>query len=300
MEHGAPGVRARRGPRFSNAEPAEAASRADVVFVALGHGESAHLMTSILEQAPRLVIDMAADFRLADEESYRRHYGAHPNFALAPRFVYGLSEARRDAVARAECVANPGCMATSAALALWPLAKEGLLPDDAAVFAVTGSSGAGGEPKPTTHHPFRASNLFVYKPLAHQHEAEIARVLSEDAGRDLHPRLIAHSGPFVRGIHAAAHLRSEEFKDRDVRALYADAYAREPFVTLRDEPPAVADAQGTNHAHLFVKQQGREVLVLCVIDNLGKGAAGQAVQNMNIALGLPETDGLGAPGFFPY
>lgn len=285
---------------FTGDAPEAAARGADVVFCALGHGESSRVMPAILEAAPRLVIDLGADFRLADEAVYRAHYGEHPCFDLCASFVYGLPEARREALKSATRIANPGCMATATQLAVLPLAEAGLLPDRTAVFAITGSSGAGQTPKPTTHHPFRASNVFVYKPLAHQHEAEINRLIGEVAGRDLGVRMIAHSGPFVRGIHAAVHVASPALAEHDVAALYREHYAAEPFVRVMDDPPHVAAVAGTNHAHVSVEQRGGEALVTCVIDNLMKGAAGQALHNMNIALGLPETSGLNAPGVFPY
>ncbi len=285
---------------FTDDAPEVAAKNADVVFLAMGHGESSRVMPAILACAPRLVIDLGADFRLADEAVYRAHYGEHPCFDLCASFVYGLPEARRDALRSATRIANPGCMATATQLAILPLAEAGLLPDRTAVFAITGSSGAGQTPKPTTHHPFRASNVFVYKPLAHQHEAEINRLVGEVAGRALAVRMIAHSGPFVRGIHAAVHVASPALAGRDVGALYRERYAGEPFVRVLAEPPHIAAVAGTNFAYISIEQRGDEALVTCVIDNLMKGAAGQALHNMNIALGLPESTGLSAPGVFPY
>jgi N-acetyl-gamma-glutamyl-phosphate reductase len=191
-------------------------------------------------------------------------------------------------------------MATASELTLLPAAAKGWLPDHPAVFVVTGSSGAGQAPKPTTHHPFRAANLFVYKPLAHQHEAEIDRVLSERADRPVRARMIAHSGPFVRGIHASTLLAGPSIAGANVAAAYREFYAGEPFVRVLDAPPEVASVAGTNFAHLHVAQSGDEALVTCAIDNLMKGAAGQAVHNMNLAMGWDETEGLRAPGFFPY
>ncbi|MCL4236206.1 MAG: N-acetyl-gamma-glutamyl-phosphate reductase [Deltaproteobacteria bacterium] len=285
---------------FTGDAPEVAAQGADVVFLALGHGESSRVVPSILDTKPRLVVDLGADFRLNDAAEYRKHYGEHPCFELCESFVYGLPEARRDAIRKAARIANPGCMATATQLAILPLVAAGVLPERTAVFAITGSSGAGQTPKPTTHHPFRASNLFVYKPLAHQHEAEINRLVGEVAGKPLGVRMIAHSGPFVRGIHAAAHIASPVLTGRDVAALYREDYSDEPFVRVLDEPPHVAAVAGTNFAYVSVEQRGDEALVTCVIDNLMKGAAGQALHNMNIALGLPETTGLNAPGVFPY
>ncbi|MBZ0273596.1 N-acetyl-gamma-glutamyl-phosphate reductase [bacterium] len=275
------------------------AAKADVTFLALGHGESASLMPGLLAANPRLVVDLAADFRLVDRDAYAKSYGEHPSFHLAESFVYGLPEKNREQLPGAGRIAAPGCMATASILTLLPLAARGLCPERPAVFAITGSSGSGREPKATTHHPFRASNLFVYQPLAHRHEAEIARVLGEASGRVIRPRMIAHSAPIVRGIHASAHVADARLADTDVATLYSEYYRDEPFVRVIGEPPHVGLASATNRAFIHVTQNEDEVLVACVIDNLMKGGSGQAVQCMNIALELPEGAGLDHPGVFP-
>ncbi|MCB9489759.1 MAG: N-acetyl-gamma-glutamyl-phosphate reductase [Deltaproteobacteria bacterium] len=295
-----PALAYERARTFSDASPVEAAQGADVVFLALGHGESSSVMPEILATEPRLVIDLGADFRLSNEADYKTHYGDHPHFDLCETFVYGLPEARRSQIKSATRIANPGCMATASELTLLPLAAAKILPERSTVFAVTGSSGAGAKLRHTTHHPYRAANMFNYKPLAHQHEAEINRLLGEVAGRSNTTRMIAHSGPLVRGIHATAHIVCDKTRAVNVPELYKTYYDAEPFTHVLDAPPALSSSSGVNHAYLHVTQKGDEVLVTCVIDNLMKGAAGQAVQNMNIALGLPETAGLTAAGFFPY
>jgi N-acetyl-gamma-glutamyl-phosphate reductase len=284
---------------FVDLPAGEAARRVDVVFCAMPHGDSQKVMAELLDAAPRCIIDLGADFRIRDAASFAAHYGAHARPDLLDRFVYGLPEVYGQQIRGARCIANPGCFATAAQLLVLPLAAAKLLPATCAAFAVTGSSGAGAAPKPTTHHPFRAENLFAYKPLAHQHEAEIEQTLSEVAGAPRHLRLLSHSGPFVRGIHATAYFKDDAFAGLDLPQLYRDFYAGKPFVAVLDRPPEVAEVAGANYVHVHAAQQGDEVELLLVLDNLVKGAAGQAIQNMNLALGLPETVGLEFPGAFP-
>ncbi len=195
----------------------------------------------------------------------------------------------------------PGCFATAAQLALYPLAKSGLsaIPS---LFGVTGSSGSGAQPKPTTHHPTRAHNLFAYSVLNHRHEAEILHSWRDWTGTPAaRARLMTHSGPFVRGIHLTMHVDLGAGFHGEVKRLFADAYAGRPFVRLVDQPPELTHAVGTNYAILHPVQSadGREAQVMVAIDNLVKGAGGQAIQAMNLALGLAEEAGLRGGGIFP-
>ena len=272
----------------------------DAVFFALPHGQSQKIMPQVVEAGAFCVVDLAADFRLQDPEVFAQHYGEHSSAHLIDRFVYGLPEAYADQIAQSRLIANPGCFATAAQLLLLPLAARKVLPDAAAVFAVTGSSGSGIHPKPGTHHPFRDGNLYAYKALAHQHEPEINQALSAVAGKPCTLRLLAHSGPFVRGIHATAYLNDPQLSGLDVAKVYEDYYdARHPFVTVLAQPPQVAEVTATNFAHVHVAQKGGEVQIALALDNLVKGAAGQAIQNMNLSLGLDQTRGLTHPGAFP-
>jgi N-acetyl-gamma-glutamyl-phosphate reductase common form len=278
----------------------EAAKDADIIFCALPHGQSQKIMEDLLSAAPPLIIDLAADFRLRDAAQFQKYYGTHCCPALAQKFTYGLPEHFGDALRQSRAIANPGCFATAAELLLLPLAIQRLLPPSTAVFAVTGSSGSGALPKASAHHPFRAENFFSYKMLAHQHEGEINQTLTKVAGEESRVRLLSHSGPFVRGIHATAYLAGPDFADLDVAALYRDTYdERCPFVAVLDEPPLVAEVAGTNFVHIHVAQQGDEIEIALAMDNLMKGAAGQAIQNMNLALGFDESAGLTNPGVFP-
>lgn len=268
--------------RFEELDAAAAARDADVVFFALGHGESTATMPAVLAVSPRLVVDLAQDFR------------------LDPAFVYALCDPPGLRLHGATAIAAPGCFATATLLALYPAVRAGLINGLPASFAITGSSGSGVIPKRTTHHPVRANNLFAYGLDGHRHEAEIAAQLARWSGPSSACRLIPHSGPFVRGIHATVRATLNSPVD-DAVALYRNAYEGRPFVRVCDEPPELSAVVGTNFAHLHaaVRDNGRELLVTCAIDNLVKGAAGQAVQAMNLALGFDETSGLDFPGIYP-
>jgi N-acetyl-gamma-glutamyl-phosphate reductase common form len=286
--------------RFAAHAPEEVAHGKDVVFLALDHGDSSKLMGALVDSGPGMIVDLAADFRIHDGRLHERHYGAHPAPALVHRFAYGLADVRGGELRGATAIAAPGCFATAAQLALFGIAD---LPLGAppAIFAVTGSSGAGQTPRPTTHHPARANNMFAYAAMGHRHEGEILeqwRSWRRDPAA--HARLICHSGPFVRGIHVTLHVQLSE-PMRDVNAHIAGRFSGRPFVRVLDAPPQLTQAVGSNIAllHAAASEDGREVQVMCVIDNLIKGAGGQALQAMNLALGLDERAGLTAPGVFP-
>jgi N-acetyl-gamma-glutamyl-phosphate reductase common form len=275
------------------------ASAADVTFLALAHGRSQQLMPALA--GATLVVDAAADFRVSDRALYEAHYGPHAAFELAPSFTYGLADVLGAALAGCRRIAAPGCFATATALALWPLASAGLLAGTPACFAITGSSGAGVEPKRTTHHPVRGHNFFAYALGGHRHEAELAdRLRAWTGGAVSGCDLLTHSAPLVRGIHATVHARLAR-PCPDLQGLLRRAYEGRPFVRVLDDPPELAAVVGTNFAHLHAaaRDNGETAIVTCTIDNLVKGAAGQAVQAMNLALGLPETAGLEFPGIYP-
>jgi N-acetyl-gamma-glutamyl-phosphate reductase len=287
--------------RFAGHTPAEAARGMDVVFLALEHGESGRLADELFQAGPGLVVDLAADFRVQDPRLYERFYGAHPSPTQVHRFRYGLADVLGRALCGAEAIAAPGCFATAAQLALWPLATAmpgSRLAAAPSLFAVTGSSGAGVSPKPTTHHPARAHNLFAYSVLGHRHDAEATEQwrgwTGDGAGA---VRIHAHSGPFVRGIYLTLHAQGTGLD----AGAYARAYAGRPFVRVTSAPPELTHVVGTNHAlvHAAATPDGAELQVTVAIDNLIKGAGGQAVQAMNLALGMPETAGLGQTGIYP-
>jgi N-acetyl-gamma-glutamyl-phosphate reductase len=294
-----PGLAGLTDRTFSGAEPAQAAAGADVVFLALEHGESSRIASGLFAAKPGLIIDLAADFRVADLSLYERYYGPHTAPELVPCFRYGLADVAGSDLRGARAIAVPGCFATAAQLALYPLAS---LRDAApSLFAITGSSGAGVHPRPTTHHPARANNLFAYTVLSHRHEAEILGQWRRWTGKpDSSVRLMTHSGPFVRGIYVSlkADRRSGGQPD-EIKELFRQAYTGRPFVRLMETPPELTHAVGTNTALIHVAEDGHDVQVSVAIDNLIKGAGGQGVQAMNLALGLPEESGLRIGGMFP-
>ncbi len=290
--------------RFSGEGPGEVAAGKDVVFLCLEHGESSRLAAEVFDAGPGLVVDLAADFRITDPALHTRYYGTHPAPELVHRFRYALADVLGTGLRGATALAAPGCFATAAQLALYPL--RGLrFAAPPALFAVTGSSGAGGRPRDTTHHPVRAHNLFAYSVFGHRHEGEVLEQWRRWTGRpDAHARMLTHSGPFVRGIHLALHAtlaEGETLPAGGAEALVREAYAGRPFVRVTDAPPQVTHVAGTNLAllHAAQSEDGREVQVLAVIDNLVKGAGGQALQATNLALGLPETAGLRLTPVFP-
>lgn len=294
--------------RFADAGPADAARGRDVVFLCLEHGESSKVAGGVLAAGPGLVVDLAADFRVRDLALHQRYYGPHPAPELVERFAYGLADVAGTRLRGATAIAAPGCFATAAQLALYPLARAGL-DVRPSLFAVTGSSGAGAQPKTTTHHPARAHNLFAYSILSHRHEAEVLQGWREWVGRpDATARLLAHSGPFVRGIYLTLHaylspaLAITNGGPGTVAAgWYREAYCGRPFVRVLDGPPELTHAVGTNYALLSAAESpdGREIQVTVAIDNLVKGAGGQAIQAMNLALGITEEAGLRGGGIFP-
>ena len=293
--------------RFSGATPGEAARGRDVVFLCLEHGESSRVAGEVLDAGPGLVVDLAADFRVRDPRLYQQFYGPHAAPELVHRFTYGLADVVGCRLRGAGAIAAPGCFATAAQLALYPLARAGI---DASpsLFAVTGSSGAGVQPRPTTHHPMRAHNLFAYSVLGHRHEAEVLQAWREWVGRpDAAVRLMTHSGPFVRGIYLTMHAflpKGRAIRDGvpgSAARWFRQAYEGRPFVRVLDAPPELTHAVGTNYAliHAAESESGNEIQVTVAIDNLIKGAGGQAIQAMNLSLGIDERAGLVAAAIYP-
>ncbi len=291
---------------FEDLPAAKAAEGVDVVLLGLPHRVSAHKMPEIAASGAK-VVDMSGDFRLKDAAAYERWYGqAHPHPELMKEFVYGLPELYRERIRAARFIASPGCFATTIELALLPLARAGLLEGVVHVQGITGSSGSGAAPSAGTHHPVRAGNLRTYKPLEHQHVPEILETLREAGARELTLRFVPVSAPLSRGIFATAFVElPDDFTEARVRKLYEDAFAGEPFVRVpRKRLPEVAAVSGSNYAEVGVAVgpavKGRRTAALFgATDNLVKGGAGQAIQNMNLALGLPERAALEDAGPWP-
>jgi N-acetyl-gamma-glutamyl-phosphate reductase len=292
--------------RFENIAPAEAARGCDVALLALPHKVTAAKVPELIALGVKIV-DMSGDFRLRDAATYQKFYGgAHPHPELLGRFVYGLPELNRDRIREAQWIASPGCFATATELALIPLAGAGLLRGPIHICAITGSSGSGAAPSAGTHHPVRAVNLRTYKPLVHQHTPEIEDTLRDAGATDVELRFVPVSAPLSRGIFISAFLEIDAAWDEArVAALYDERYAHEPFVRRpTGRLPEVAAVSGSNYVEvgfaLGEPSGGRRTLtVFSTIDNLIKGGAGQAIQNMNLVLGLDERLSLEDPGSWP-
>jgi N-acetyl-gamma-glutamyl-phosphate reductase len=291
---------------FENISPGEAARGCDVALLALPHKVTAAKVPELVEMGIKIV-DMSGDFRLRDAATYRQFYGAeHPVPQLLGEFVYGLPELNREAIKRARHVASPGCFATCIELALLPLARHKLLRGPIHVNAITGSSGSGAAPQAGTHHPVRAVNLKTYKPMLHQHTPEISQTLRDAGAEEVELRFVPVSAPLTRGIFATCFVEVDaDIDEATLARLYDECYAGEPFV--RRPPrrlPEVAAVAGSNYVEvgfaLDEARNGRRTLTcFSVLDNLIKGGAGQAVQNMNLVLGLDETASLRDPGSWP-
>lgn len=293
--------------RFEDLAPLQAAEGMDVVLLALPHRVSAEKAGAIALGGRVKVVDMSGDYRLRDPAAYQRWYGArHPHPELLDAFVYGLPELERERIRSSRLVAAPGCFATAVELGLLPLARAGLLEGVVHVEGITGSSGSGAAPGPATHHPVRAGNLRAYKPLEHQHVPEIRQALVQAGATDLELRFVPVSAPLGRGILAVSFVEVPDgWTEERVRRLYQDAYAAEPFVRVpRARLPEVAAVSGSNHAEVGVVvgpsfRGRRTVTAVSALDNLVKGGAGQAIQDMNLMLGLPETASLEDTGPWP-
>ena len=257
--------------KFASEAPLE---QADVLFLCGAHGKSAGFWEEHKKPEGLKVIDLAQDYR--DQSN---------------GYVYGLPEWQKAKIQGAEKVANPGCFATAIQLALLPLAAEGLLKEEVQVTAITGSTGAGVKPSATTHFSWRTDNISAYKVFEHQHLLEIRRNL-----RSLQPQLpeinfVPVRGDFSRGIFASVHTPCE-LSQEQAEALYGSYYKDAPFTFLYPGPVDLKQVVNTNKCLIGLEKHGGELVITSVIDNLLKGAAGQAVQNMNLMLGLEETTGL--------
>ncbi len=268
----------------------------DAVFLGLPHNTSQEIVPHLLEENSGLkILDLAGDFRTPDPAGYRHYYGIeHKAPGLLDRFVYGFTEARREEVKKAQLVANPGCFATSLLLGLWPLQKEGLLKGSVVINSMTGSTGAGIKLRPTTHHPNRATNIRAYKILKHQHLLEVNHFLEKSSAWELH--FIPHAGPFARGIFTTFFFRG--ITSDTLGSVYEKAYRDAPFVRVTEGSPELRLVQDTPFSIVGFEGGGEGACGFAAIDNLAKGTATQAVQNMNLMFGLKETTGLWIPGGF--
>lgn len=259
---------------FTDAVPLE---DVDILFLCSAHGESKKFWESHQKPQDLIVIDLAQDYR--DE---------------AEGYVYGLPEVNLQRIKNSKLIANPGCFATAIQLSLLPLASKGLLPSkgDINITALTGSTGAGVKPGATTHFSWRNNNISVYKPFTHQHLKEITMTLIQmQPGFSSRINFIPMRGDFARGIFCVTTLDCN-LTQEEVSKLYKDFYADAPFVVVSDSPIHLKQAVNTNKAVINVLVNDGKLLITCAEDNLLKGASGQAVQNMNIILGIDQTTGL--------
>ena len=249
----------------------------DVVFFCFGHGKSESFLSSHTMPENVKIIDLAQDFRLA---------------APGNDFVYGLPEINREAISKSKHVANPGCFATCIQLGLLPAAKMGILTSDVAVNAITGSTGAGQKPTGTTHFSWRNNNMSIYKAFSHQHVPEIRQSLTQVQGHlEASIDFIPYRGDFSRGIFATEVVKTDAGIE-DIVAAYKSFYADEPFTHYSDKAIDLKQVVNTNKALIHCDKYGDKLLITSCIDNLLKGAVGQAVQNMNIMFGIDESAGL--------
>jgi N-acetyl-gamma-glutamyl-phosphate reductase len=272
--------------------------KADVVFLCLPHTEAMAAAEQLLA-AGKTVIDLSADFRLRDKKIYEKWYGVNH---IAPQYlsraVYGLSEIHREKIKKADLIANPGCYPTGPSLALIPLIKKKLIdPKSIIINAASGVSGAGKKLVTTTHFCEASENFSAYKVNRHQHTPEIEQTLSDAAGKPVKITFVPHLLPLHRGILATIYAQTTaKGTEAMIRKTLEAAYKQAPFVRVRPagQYPSVKDVQHTNFCDIGISVQegtGR-VVILTAIDNLVKGAAGQAVQNMNLRFGFPEEAGL--------
>ncbi len=279
----------------------------DVVFCALPHATTQVVLKDLIGRGGNLkVVDLSADFRLADPEAYAKWYGhAHQALELQGEAVYGLSEVHRARIAGARLVANPGCFTTTSLLPTIPLLKAGAIdPDEIVVDAKTGMSGAGRAAKEGMLFSEVAEGMHAYGVANHRHTAELDQEMSLAAGRQVVPTFTPHLAPMIRGIYATIYVRGTGGAGgADFHRILSEAYAAEPFVTVLPlgQVPQSRHVKGSNNVQIGVvpdRVTGRAI-VLSTLDNLVKGASGQAIQNMNLVCGLPETTGLEQVALFP-
>jgi [amino group carrier protein]-6-phospho-L-2-aminoadipate/5-phospho-L-glutamate reductase len=271
----------------------------ECVFLALPHGQA-------MDIVPRLpgsikAIDLSGDFRLRDQAVFEKHYKqTHTAMGAQSEFVYGLTETNREAIRSARLIANPGCFATATLLGLAPLVAGNLLNGRVIVDAKTGSSGSGAKAAANTHHPQRMNSFYAYKPFTHQHVPEIEQELDHVGDWTNELVFMTHSLPVARGIFASIYAETKsELTEDELRKTFADYYRGSFFVRLVQGSPDINWVKTTNFCDIGLAVRGKQIVVFSAIDNLVKGAAGQAIQNMNLMFGLDETTGLKLVGTNP-
>lgn len=269
------------------------ASKADVALCCLPHKVSMGFVPKLLETGVK-VIDFSADYRLKNVEVYEKFYVPHTDRENLSKAAYGLPELFRDKIKDVDLVANPGCYPTGASLALAPVLKNGFIKTSGIVISsVTGVSGGGKNPSALFHFPYMNENIYPYGVGVHRHMPEMEQIASDVAGKPVELLFQPHVGPFDRGIVSSTYSDpSGDITANEILDLYKEFYKNEPFVQVLDKAPAVKNVAKSNYCHVFPTVSKGKVVVFSAIDNLIKGASGQAIQNMNILFDLPETMGL--------
>jgi N-acetyl-gamma-glutamyl-phosphate reductase len=299
-----PHLAARTGLIFEAPDYQSIRERVDAAFTALPHQAS---MDAVAELAPSgiPIVDLSADFRFSDPGAYGAHYAPHTHQDLLAEAVYGLPEVYRDAIRASRIVGNPGCYPTAAILALYPLLSEAAIDtEDIVIDAKSGVSGAGRGPSLSTLYTEISEGLHAYKVGNHRHAPEIEEKLSDIARKRVRITFTPHLIPINRGILSTVYARTSHASDaREIRMIFSDYYGKEPFIRVLPEGkfPDTSWVRGSNFVDigLFTNPDTGRVIVIAAIDNLVKGAAGQAVQNMNLLLNIEETTGITSPPFFP-
>lgn len=273
-------------------ENLESLTDLDCAFLALPHGQA-------MEIAPRLpssvkVIDLSGDFRLRDKSEFEQHYNReHTAMDTQADFIYGLTETNRDAISSARLISNPGCFATATLLGLAPLVASDLIEGRVVVDAKTGSSGSGAKAAANTHHPQRMNSFYAYKPFTHQHVPEVEQELRAVGNWNSELVFMTHSLPVARGIFASIYVETKKpMSEEELRSVFKDFYDGSFFIRIVKGSPDINWVKTTNFCDLGFATRDRQAVVFSALDNLVKGAAGQAVQNMNLMFGLEETTGL--------
>ena len=280
-------------------EEPEKLAGVECVFLALPHGQAMEIVPRLPESIK--AIDLSGDFRLQNQAVFEKHYKqSHTAMSEQTEFVYGLTETNREEIRQARLIANPGCFATATLLGLAPLVARHLLNGRVIVDAKTGSSGSGAKAAANTHHPQRMNSFYAYKPFTHQHVPEIEQELEHVGDWTNELIFMTHSLPVARGIFASIYAETKnEMTETEMRELFANYYRESFFVRLVQGSPDINWVKTTNFCDIGFATRGKQVVVFSAIDNLVKGAAGQAVQNMNLMFGLDETTALKLIGTNP-
>jgi len=275
-----------------NLDLEEAQRSSEIIFLALPHTVSFKIAPFFLKRK-KIVIDLSADYRLGNVQTYKKFYGAaHQDKNNLKRAVYGLPEFYKDKIRKAALIANPGCYPTVSILSMAPLLKEGII-RDVIIDAKSGVTGAGRRASLEYHYAHLTGNLFSYKPFEHQHLPEINQILSDIAKKKASLRFTPHLIPVQRGIFVTGYARMlKSIKKEKIYKVYEKFYRKQPFIRLFRGLPQLKDVIDTNFCDIGFEVKERDILVVGVIDNLIKGASGQAIQNMNIRLGFNEETGL--------